>query len=749
MNELQRRDNLPAELTEARQWLPKLKGTKHAPTDWNNPETWRDLDEIEGTAIFNLNQTNLLVIDGDGIVDNNGEIYAKPFSILTRIIKAGGAKTYGEYSQSRRGIHLVYDLGEYADEFMKLTGGQIQFTDLPKRPDGKFPQLEFYYHTPHLFFFTGNMMKESADRILKGDGAAAAMRECVKAIEEYNPQKKPKEGKKLNLPEKINSGSRNNVLFKTACSLQVRGLHDDAIRAAISTMNDEQCDEPLPEKELEALVNSALKYEKGRAAKEAANNPADVNLKPEDYTDIGQAVVFRDMYGEKVRYSKATDFLIYDGIKWCEDAIKAQALAQTLTDMQLKEARKLCAKTNAELLAATEMGEDDAIKAALEADKAAKGYFAYVLGRRKNSSINNVLSQVRSMVQINVNALDADPYLLNTPGGAVDLKTGEIRPNKPQDYCTKVTAVAPSSEGADLFSQFMHLLTDGDQETIDYLQGVAGMCAVGTVKQEKLIIAYGEGGTGKSTFFNLLFRLFGDYAGMLSAETLTMGQRDNKKPELAELRGKRIVIAAELEEGQRMNTAMVKKLCSTDPIHAAKKFKDEFEFLPSHTMILYTNHLPKVGTNDSGTWRRLAVVPFRHKFVNTTGEIKNYADFLIQNAGGAVLSWVIEGARRFITNDFKIEEPACVRNAVDNYVEDNDWLEHFIDDCCDVGKGYSMSAGPLYQVYRKYCEESGEYTRSNADFKNAMERAGYQYKRGHGGVRCYVGLALADRFRSV
>ncbi len=499
------------------------------------------------------------------------------------------------------------------------------------------------------------------------------------------------------------------------------------------------------QKAIEACMDVYVPKEKESAT--AENNRK--SLEPDDRTDIGQAAVFRDVYGEKVRYSKATDFLIYNGVKWCEDSIHAQKLAQELTDRQLKEARKRCTATNKALLQAKESEDEDRIKAAMEADNAAKSYFSYVLGRRKNSSINNTLSQVRSMVQIRVEDLDADPYLLNTPGGAVDLRTGKIRENRPEDYCTKATAVCPSAEGADLFSQFMETVTDGDQDLIQYLQIVAGMCAVGMVKQEKLIIAYGEGGTGKSTFFNLLFSLFGDYSGMLSAETLTTGQRDNKKPELAELRGKRLIIAAELEEGTRMNTAMVKKLCSTDPIHAAKKFKDEFEFIPSHTVILYTNHLPKVGTSDSGTWRRLTVVPFQHKFSDTSGEIKNYAEYLLSHAGGAVLSWVIEGATRFIRDHYKIEEPGCVRRAIDSYKEENDWLGHFIEECCEIGNSYEAPAGPLYDRYRRFCEESGEYTRNVRDFKNAMERAGYEYKRGTGGKRLYIGIQQKCHFEPI
>ena len=149
------------------------------------------------------------------------------------------------------------------------------------------------------------------------------------------------------------------------------------------------------------------------------------------------------------------------------------------------------------------------------------------------------------------------------------------------------------------------------------------MAAIGKVYQEHMIIAYGGGANGKSTFWNTIFRVLGTYAGKISADTLTMSCKHNTRPEAAELKGKRLIIASEMEEGVRLNTSMVKQLCSTDEIQAEKKYKDPFHFVPSHTLVLYTNHLPKVGANDDGIWRRLIVIPFNAKITGKS-DIKNY-----------------------------------------------------------------------------------------------------------------------------
>ena len=89
--------------------------------------------------------------------------------------------------------------------------------------------------------------------------------------------------------------------------------------------------------------------------------------------------------------------------------------------------------------------------------------------------------------------------------------------------------------------------------------------------------------------------------------------------------------------------------------------------------VLYTNHLPRVGANDAGTWRRLIVIPFDAK-ITGSGDIKNYSDFLYRNAGPYILSWIIEGAQKVIAGNYHIAWPGCVRDAVAAYRENNDWL---------------------------------------------------------------------------
>mgnify|MGYP001234862522 CR=1 FL=1 len=142
--------------------------------------------------------------------------------------------------------------------------------------------------------------------------------------------------------------------------------------------------------------------------------------------------------------------------------------------------------------------------------------------------------------------------------------------------------------------------------------------------------------------------------------------------------------------------------------------------MPTHTLVLYTNHLPRVSANDEGTWRRLIVMPFKAQFEGKS-DIKNYADYLVEKAGPAILQWIIEGAERVITNEYHLTPPPCVQEAIQKYRGQNDWLRHFLDDCCDVDSAFSTKSGDLYTAYRAYCQQMNEYTRSTTDFYAALK----------------------------
>ena len=558
----------------------------------------------------------------------------------------------------------------------------------------------------------------------------------------------------------IPEGSRNKTMSHYAGRVIKRlGNTEEAHKQFLKEA--EKCSPPLDDEELAGIWASAVKFGAKVAAQEGYIPPEQYNqdflLMPEDFSDVGQAIVLSREYRNKLRFSPATDYIVFNGSFWEESQPNAQGIAQELTARQLEESEteiQRCMKEMSDngawaMLAA--MGAKKAMAAFNEAQRRsfekyerAETYRKYAIKRRDTKYISAALKEARPMIQIEQRVLDADEFLLNLPSGTCDLRTGTVREHNAQDYITKQTAVDPSGDGMDVWEDALQTFFQGDADLIRYVQEIVGLAAIGKVYIEALVIAYGEGRNGKSTFWNTIARVLGTYSGNMSADTLTVGCKRNVKPELAEAKGKRMIIAAELEEGMRLNTSNVKQLCSTDEIYAEKKYKAPFSYVPTHTLVLYTNHLPRVGAIDRGTWRRLIVIPFNAK-IEGKADIKNYADFLFKTAGGAVLSWIIEGAKRVIGNDYKIVQPKVVRDAIQKYKENNDWLSHFLEDCCEMGNNFEAKSGEFYNAYRSYCLQMGEYTRSTTDFYSALESTGVVRKRTRTGVIIY-GLKLKSEF---
>lgn len=555
----------------------------------------------------------------------------------------------------------------------------------------------------------------------------------------------------------ILEGSRNNTLSRFAGRVLKRFGECDKARD-IFYEEAAKCNPPLADSELQTIWFSALKFFRKKISGSSGYVPPDQynddfgggagSLRPEDYSDIGQAKALAEEYGDELLFTAATDYMRFDGKVWVEDKQMAVGACVEFLDLQLQDAKDYLEVAKKALIDAgyDESTVNQGSKAlAKEIQSAhlglfymlvgAEKYLAFSMKRRDYKFITATLNVAKSMLGVKVSDLDKDPNLLNTPSGTYDLQKGMAgeQPHDSADLITKITECSPGDEGMDIWLEALDTFFCGDAELIEYVQKVIGLAAIGKVYSEFIIIAYGDGANGKSTFWNTIARVLGSYAGKISSDILTMGNKVNAQPEMAELKGKRLIIASEMQEGVRLNTAMVKQLCSTDEIQACKKYRDPFHFVPSHQVTLYTNHLPKVGANDDGIWRRLKVIPFNAK-IQGNSDIKNYADYLYENAGPAIMKWIIEGAEKACKSDHKVDDPKCVKDAVAAYREDNDWLGHFIADCCEVDASYEEKSGELYQQYRAYCIQNGEYTRSTTDFYTATDKAGFLRHKTNKGI---------------
>ena len=485
-----------------------------------------------------------------------------------------------------------------------------------------------------------------------------------------------------------------------------------------------------------------VKAVQGIVSRREAVNSDNTSVKPADYSDAGNAEVFVREYSSHLTFVDSMGWLFWDGKRWERSEHKALMLAIEFSERLRLEAMEEYT-TALQQEAATKANNPDGgedVKKATEATKRAKAYLAHANSTRRAARIKAILELSKPGLHIPGSAMDAIPTELNTQDGIVDLVTGERKYHRQTSYCTMITAETEDADGAtEVWQTFLDQITCDNGELKDFLQMVVGMSLFGKVYHEGIVFAVGDGRNGKSTFFNAVGAVLGEYTGYINIDVVTT-KGSNDKASLATLRGKRLVIAGELEEGRRLSAATVKKLASTDPFQVEEKYKQPEVVKPSHTLCLFTNHLPRVSSTDEGTWRRILVLPF-NAVIQPDRSIQNFGDTLAKNASGAILSWAIEGAQRFAANGFHLDVPQCVKDVTAEYRRRESWLENFIEECCDFKPNARIQASVLYAEYRTWAENTREYVRSSKDFSAEMEKLGYSCVLPKG-TKHYLGLKL-------
>ena len=344
-------------------------------------------------------------------------------------------------------------------------------------------------------------------------------------------------------------------------------------------------------------------------------------------------------------------------------------------------------------------------------------------------------------VAVTISYWDKDPWLLGTPTGTVDLRTGTLRPARPEDGITKSTAVSPADTGCPLWLKFLTETTGGNQDLIRFLRQWLGYCLTGSIREHAFVFVYGDGGNGKGTFLNVATKIMGDYATTAAMETFTASKYDHHPTELAKLRGARIVCASETEEGRAWAEARIKALTGGDRIAARFMRQDFFEYDPHFKLLIIGNHKPTLRNIDEAMRRRLNIVPFVLKPVTIDKDLE--AKLLAE--GPSILQWMIQGCLDWQTNG--LVRPEVVQSATAEYFSDQDTVNAWLDEYCDVRPGaeppiWDLSSD-LFGSWKKYCEQVGEDPGTQKAFAASLQRRGIEKYRVPGrGSRAFRGARL-------
>jgi putative DNA primase/helicase len=334
---------------------------------------------------------------------------------------------------------------------------------------------------------------------------------------------------------------------------------------------------------------------------------------------------------------------------------------------------------------------------------------------------------------------DADPWLLNTPSGILDLKTGRSRPATPDDYQTKITAVAPGGD-CPTWRAFLRRITGEDEELERFIQRMLGYGLTGSIAEHALFFLYGTGANGKSVLTGTVAGILGEYHRTAPIEAFTASSFDRHPTDLAGLRGARIVSATETEEGRRWAESRIKALTGGDPIAARFMRQDFFEFVPRFKLLIAGNHKPGLRSVNEAIRRRFHLVPFTVTIPPEERD-KGLAEKLKAEWPG-ILGWMVEGCLAW--QERGLDPPAAVTEATEAYLEAEDALGAWIEECCDKDAQAWTKTTVLFESWRSWALRSEEWVGSNKRFAQALEDRGLRFQKRHG-ERGYWGLRLREQ----
>ncbi len=337
-------------------------------------------------------------------------------------------------------------------------------------------------------------------------------------------------------------------------------------------------------------------------------------------------------------------------------------------------------------------------------------------------------------LQVDVQDLDADDWLLNTPDGSVDLKSGIMRPHNPSDLCTKMTAVAPIALEDfpyafehSRFCRFLDEVFDRDDDTeredlINFIQQSVGYCLTGDNKLHFMQAWLGEGRNGKNTLGDLVSHVMGDYAKKISNRVLMQKKHDAHPTEIADLRGVRLAVSSEVSVSDYFNEALLKELTGDDTLSARFMRQDFFTFRRTHKHVVYGNSKPRIRVTDVAIAARMKMIPFERNFL-AEGIQDESLPAVLREESPIVLRWLIEGVRKLHEAGLKLPRCAAIERLTADYIDENDVVKLWVSErCLPDSSGTTIKTLSLYDDFKAWRVRRGEQPDSIQKWKPALLR---------------------------
>lgn len=550
-----------------------------------------------------------------------------------------------------------------------------------------------------------------------------------------------KAGRGFELPDTIAEGARNDTLMRYASSLQAKGCDDDEIFNRVMDANRTRCVSPLCDAEVMRIVeNVTSRYEKGPSeayrgfctrAKDFEASSFDCLL-TEGVNDRVLSRVFGDMYRPRLRWvCEAKSWFTYDGTRWADGSSGGKELAERLMkDFVDRLCRWACSI-------------EDPEKRTAVMREAAK--------YNGESKRRHLLEDSHEALSAHMADFDTDKNLFNVKNGTLELRPDFIfRPHDPADMITKVAGCDyDPNAGYGEWLEFLDQTFEGREDVTPFLQRRMGLALAADTSLECFYIVIGATRTGKSTFCEALANVFGGYAGTADPATFYYCKRSggSATPDYAAFKGARFITVPELPERMPLDIAFVKRLTGGDVISARKLHQDYFEFRAECAVLINTNFLPTLSDNTLFTSNRIVVIPFRNKVPAGARDHGLKERMKEGDYKSGVLNWLLDGLKQY--GAFGADVPQTCRDELTEYMDNNDVLGEFIEECCEWFDGAKSNGIDIYTRYSEWSKERGHGTLSARSFYDKLRDKGITVKRAvpDGGRtqarNCVYGLTVA------
>ncbi len=484
-------------------------------------------------------------------------------------------------------------------------------------------------------------------------------------------------------------------------------LERAATLARLAALNPFEYDQERSREAERLGVRQSTLDDEVRRLKAIAPRSNDGDARPPAFTDEALALTFTAEHEDRLRHVAAWGrWYIWDGSTWKSD--------DTMLAFDL--ARAVCRHASSKC-------NDDHVAAIVAAARTVAAVERLAKADRKHAAT--------------VDQWDTDPWLLNTPGGVVDLRNGRMRSHRPEDYMTRVTAVAPGGE-CPIWLSFLAKVTNGDKELERFIQRMAGYALTGSIREHALFFAFGTGANGKGVTINTLTGILGNYAAVASIDVFTASQSDRHPTDLAMLRGARLVTAQETEEGRRWAEARIKAMTGGDPITARFMRQDFFTFEPKFKLLIAGNHRPGLRNIDEAIRRRFNLIPFAVKI--PAGERDHDLPNKLKAEWPGILKWAIQGCLDWQKQG--LQPPQAVQDATSEYLEAEDALGTWLNESCTITSTFESSSATLFASWKAWADAAGEHAGSQKRFSQALQARGFEPKRMTGGKSGFKGIGI-------